>query len=590
MKVAGDSAGVEFEVDTSRLVGSLKSLNHISGYFRYLPPTDRTVLADSFRFRAKRSGTYSPWEVFNITVSDLGPRVEAPAHLDFGSVRVGETRELPLELANTGDTPTEIMIESNRSWFTPTPSQFSLEANGKKSPLIRFTPSISGRLLADLTVTSSGSVQLVRLSGDIPQWLEVSPQTVQITPDKNQLREASLLIKNPNSEEETITIDTKNALIHPPSVRLPAGEAVYVKFSVSPVQKEALKGVISISNSKNFELNVPWHAKPIPAFLKFATRISPDLKIAPSLVRMANAGGVGGTWSFSIPPPFLINNLAELSAPLAQSGTFEIRITEAPARRTLQPASKSLTAGSLKVSGPDGAQEIRIENLPAQKSAPAKGPAAKPAPKPLPLPPPISDSESFTLGPPPAPLVSTVVNSPPAQDSFDKAPPITAAKRPFEDETDKRFESTVDPAISSEIMQQSSLSMISGLQIDNLKPTSATLVIPYPPTNPQNHPLILHGKINLTADSKLGFDWSIMDIAPPKRVTPKALSYEIKGLYPGESNAIRIISQRLSDGTRAVLNQFNIETPPAKPWLSWPKAILILSACVALGLHIRNRR
>ena len=589
MKVAGDSSGVEFEVDTSRLVGRLTSINRSSGYFKYLPPTDRTVFSDSFRFRAKRSGMYSPWEVFNISISDLGPRVEAPTHLDFGSVRVGETKELPLELANAGDTPTEIILESNRSWFAPTPSQFSLEANGKKSPLIQFKPSVSGRLLADLTVTSSGSVQLVRLSGDIPPWLEVGPQPLDILPEKNHLREAFLSVKNPNKEDENVTIDTKNALIHPPSVHLPAGEAVQVKFSVPAVQKEALKGVISISNSKTFELNVPWNAKPVPAFLKLATRISPDLKIAPSIVRMANLGGVGGTWKFSIPPPFLINNSAEVTAHLVRSGTLEIRITEAPARRTLQPTSKSLTPGSLKISGPDGEQELRIENIQALKTSPAKNPASKPAPKPLPIPAPVSDTESLTLGLPPAPTFPAP-SAPLVQNSLEAAYPLQPAAKPLEGESDKRFESTVDPAISNEIMRQSSLSMISGLQIDNLKPTSATLVFPYPPTSAQNYPLILLGKISLTEDSKLGFDWRIMDIAPPKRVTQKALTYELKGLYPGESNAIRIITQRLSDGTRVVANQFNIETPPAKPWLSWPKGIFIIGACLAVGRYLQNRR
>jgi hypothetical protein len=591
MKVAGDPAGVEFEVDTARLIGSLKSINLSSGYFKYLPPSDRTIFADSFRFRAKRSGMYSPWEVFNITIIDLGPRVVTPAHLDFGSVRVGETKELPLEIENTGDTPTEVMIESNRTWFVPTPSQFSLEANGKKSPVIRFKPSVSGRLLADLTVTSSGSTQLVRLSGDIPQWLEVSPQSLQITPDKNQLREASLFVKNPNKETETVHVDSKNALIHPTSVQLPAGEAVEIKFSVPPVQKEALKGTIVISNSKDFEMSVNWQAKPVPAFLKLAARISPDLKISPSIVRMANLGGVGGTWNFSISPPFLIDNAAEMSARLMQNGTLEIRITEAPARRTLQPASKPTTAGSLKVSGPDGVQELRIENIQAQKNSPQKGPAPKQTPKPLPLPTPVVDTESFSLGPPPTPQItaSSTYSSGSTGKPLGTATPPGAAKKQAETGTEERFGSIVDPAISNEIIRQSSVPMISGLQIDNLKPTSATLVIPYPPTDPQNFPLILHGKISLTVEEKVGFDWKVMGIAPPKRINPKALTYEIKGLYPGESNAIRIISQRLPDGSRVVVSQFNVDTPPAKPWMTWPKGILLLCACAAVGRYIYRR-
>jgi len=83
LKVAGDSAGVEFELDTSKLAGVITSVNLNSGYFKYQPPKDRSVTSDSFRFRAKRSGAYSPWEIFRITVSDVGPKIEVSSYLDF---------------------------------------------------------------------------------------------------------------------------------------------------------------------------------------------------------------------------------------------------------------------------------------------------------------------------------------------------------------------------------------------------------------------------------------------------------------------------------------------------------------------------
>jgi hypothetical protein len=228
LKVAGDSAGVEFELDTSKLAGVITSVNLNSGYFKYQPPKDRSVTSDSFRFRAKRSGAYSPWEIFRITVSDVGPKIEVSSYLDFGSIRLGEVKELPLEISNTGDTPTEVILETNRGWFSVSLSQFLLEPTEKKTVSIRFAPSISGRALADLTVTSTGAVQLVRLAADIPTWIEVRPQTLTISPNQNQNREAALVLRNPNPEEETVQIDSKNALLHQTSVVLPPAESVEV--------------------------------------------------------------------------------------------------------------------------------------------------------------------------------------------------------------------------------------------------------------------------------------------------------------------------------------------------------------------------
>jgi hypothetical protein len=228
-------------------------------------------------------------------VSDVGPKIEVSSYLDFGSIRLGEVKELPLEISNTGDTPTEVILETNRGWFSVSLSQFLLEPTEKKTVSIRFAPSISGRALADLTVTSTGAVQLVRLAADIPTWIEVRPQTLTISPNQNQNREAALVLRNPNPEEETVQIDSKNALLHQTSVVLPPAESVEVKFSVPSIQKQALKGLITISNAKEFSIVVPWSAKVVPASLKTETRISPDLSILPSLVRISNNGGISGS-------------------------------------------------------------------------------------------------------------------------------------------------------------------------------------------------------------------------------------------------------------------------------------------------------
>jgi hypothetical protein len=593
LKVAGDSAGVEFELDTSRLAGVITAVNLSSGYFKYQPPKDRSITSDSFRFRAKRSGAYSPWEIFRITVSDIGPRIEVSSYLDFGSIRLGEVKELQLEISNAGDTPTEVILETNRGWFSVSPSQFLLEPNEKKSVGIRFAPSISGRALADLTVTSAGAVQLVRLAADIPTWIEVRPPTLILSPNQNQSREAVLVLRNPNSEEETVQIDSKNALLHQNSVVLPPAESVEVKFSLPSIQKQALKGVIMISNAKEFSIAVPWSAKVVPASLKTETRISPDLSILPSLIRMTNHGGVSGTWKLAVSSPFSIDNEPNQTIVLQPNDTREIRVTRPPVRKTDLIGGRALTAGSVRISGPDGEVEVRIENLVPTKPAPAKTtpvPIPKPLPKPMPTSSQDSDSQSFSLSPPPEPNNSNT-NAGGASSAFPPAvlPPSTPKKIPPTEST-PHFDSPIDPAIRNSILEQSAIPLLASVSVENVTSTTASIVIPYPPTPPKNYPLILRRQAKLKADSDPSFEWVLLKFDPPKRVNPEVLRYEVRGLDPGEPNAIRIVSPQLIDKSRVVVQQFNIQTPPAKVFLTWRLCLSILGVCALLGVYTQRRR
>jgi hypothetical protein len=593
LKVAGDSAGVEFELDTRKLAGAITSFNLSSGYFKYQPPKDRSVTSDSFRFRAKRSGAYSPWEIFRITVSDIGPKIEVSSYLDFGSIRLGEVKELPLEISNTGDTPTEVILETNRGWFSLSLSQFLLEPNERKTVSIRFAPSISGRALADLTVTATGAVQLVRLAADVPTWIEVHPQTLTIIPNQNQNREAALVLKNPNPEEETVQIDSKNALLHQTRVVLPPAESVEVKVSVPSVQKQALKGSITISNAKEFSIVVPWSAKVVPASLKTDTRISPDLSILPSLVRMSNNGGVSGTWKLTVPAPFSIENEPGQTIMLQPSETREIRVTRAPVRKADALGGKALIAGSVRISGPDGESEVRVENLAPIKPAPSKTaplPAPKPLPKPIPSAAQDSDSQSISLSPP---FTSNEANhaigaSIPAFSS--PVPPTIQPRKTPVTESTPQFDSPIDPAISNSILEQSALQLLANVNIKNVTPTSASISFTYPPTTPKNYPLILRRQLKLKSNSDPSFEWTSLKFDPPKRLGPEVLLYEVSGLDPGESNAIRIISPQLIGKTRVVMQQFNIQTPPAKVWMTWRLGLSILAVCAASGVYVQRRR
>jgi hypothetical protein len=168
-------------------------------------------------------------------------------------------------------------------------------------------------------------------------------------------------------------------------------------------------------------------------------------------------------------------------------------------------------------------------------------------------------------------------------------PPGPPKEIPFTEST-PQFDSPIDPAIRNSILEQSAIQLLASVRVEKVTSTSASIVIPYPPTPPKNYPLILRRQAKLKSASDPSFEWILLKFDPPKRVNPEVLLYEVSGLDPGESNAIRIISPQLIDKTRVVMQQFNIQTPPARVWMTWRLGLSILTVCAASGVYIQRRR
>jgi hypothetical protein len=308
---------------------------------------------------------------------------------------------------------------------------------------------------------------------------------------------------------------------------------------------------------------------------------------------MSNNGGISGTWKLTVPAPFSLENELSQTIVLQPNDTREIRVTRTPVRKTDALGSKALTAGSVRISGPDGEIEVRVENLASAKPAPAKTapvPVPKPLPKPMPASTQDSDSQSFSLPPAPEPNNSRTTTGV-AIPAFPPPvlPPSTLKKTPSTEST-PQFGSPIDPAIRNSILEQSAIQLLANVSVEKVTSTSASIVIPYPPTPPKNYPLILRRQVKLKSNSDPSFEWILLKFDPPKRVSPEVLLYEVSGLDPGESNAIRIVSPQLIDKTRVVMQQFNIQTPPAKVWMTWRLGLSILTVCAASGVYIQRRR
>jgi hypothetical protein len=100
----------------------------------------------------------------------------SPATLDFGSVRIGTTRDVTFSIRNAGAAPLAVtaLTTSNRQFsafsvqnpFGGTGSSFTVPAGGQQTVFVRFQPSVVGITNATLTIVSNDVVR-----GSLPMAL-----------------------------------------------------------------------------------------------------------------------------------------------------------------------------------------------------------------------------------------------------------------------------------------------------------------------------------------------------------------------------------------------------------------------------------
>lgn len=115
------------------------------------------------------SGTVSG--TITATVSSGAPVIAAAASLDFGSVVVGQSKDLSLSVRNTGTAVLTVStISSSRTQFAViSPARpFNVSTSAEQAVAIRFQPTATGSLTATLTIASNDPVRpstTVSLSG-----------------------------------------------------------------------------------------------------------------------------------------------------------------------------------------------------------------------------------------------------------------------------------------------------------------------------------------------------------------------------------------------------------------------------------------
>jgi hypothetical protein len=135
-----------------------------------------------------------------------------PTSLDFGSVTVGQTRELPITVRNTGNAMLSMSaITASNARFSATPAgAFDLAPGATREVTVRFSPTAAGAQLGTLTVASNGGTATVSLAGTgtaaPTAVLAVDPRSLDFgSVTVGQTRELPITVRN--SGNATLSIN-----------------------------------------------------------------------------------------------------------------------------------------------------------------------------------------------------------------------------------------------------------------------------------------------------------------------------------------------------------------------------------------------
>lgn len=209
----------------------------------------------------------------SVTLSVLGsgataatPSIDvAPSSLDFGTVSVGQVKDLTLTVRNTGDAALTVSsIASNNSQFTITSPAipFTVAASGQQAVTVRFAAVSTGIQSGTLTVASSDSSRpsvAVSLSGSgataAAPKLEVTPSSLDFgTTNVGESKDLTFTARNSGTGTLTISsITSNNARFTVTSPSLPfslaAGAQQTVTVRFAPTAGGAQSGTLTIASN-----------------------------------------------------------------------------------------------------------------------------------------------------------------------------------------------------------------------------------------------------------------------------------------------------------------------------------------------------
>lgn len=568
---------VTFSLRSEPEFGSAKLLPQVSQEWaevEYTPPQDRSITTDSFKFVASNSRGSSSESTAVITIKDVGPRLEIPHRLDFGVLQTGQSRQLPLEVRNSGDYVAQGTISVSGEWILPGgTTSFDIAPGQSASFPVRISPTTAGRLEGEV-LFHSGTLQSVYLLAKVEDWIHATPDPLLLGTQTPPQRGAMLTLTNETDSRQWVQIHSEPAISHPYGIWMDAKQTRRVPIICSDAGPAEKFGKLTLLGSDGRRRVVLWYTSPLgPALGGVEDLRSVFIPPSGKMLKLWNEGGRPGKWSLQVFEPFKIHlpnaapsNLAEINlapgastqinlsyaskTPPKQDGTLQIRMVRHPLLSGNTLYSIALTT---KRAMPYGLMEPR-EPDPSLQTTDAPHPAAAPR------------AAASKAGSNASKHLSLASVSEP--DIIESPPPANTILPP-----DAVAQTRGSPEMNARVVGNLTTAFLPGLLTNEITVSHITwhsVRLTFPPPqgiNPEQF-VVRTRSMELTPSLELRTVWRPHSQFSAKRNKSGMFEINVDGLPPNASVGIMISGPRLKDNLSLVYKNVDINTLAQPHWLS----------------------
>ena len=290
----------------------------------YSAPADVFEGADFFTYAAQSVDSPVSYSAqVQISIRQKPAQLEFPSLLDFGTVPVGDTREMQVVVHNSGGKTVHLRSSLNSPWVLVDAVPISISGGETKKIHIAFSPVSSGVFAAKFTIDgdSKGAISLLGASEDPLQW---PAEAILFTSKKRDNPEASVLFTNPTDTPRNLVFQWPDFLQAPSHITIDPESSIEIPIRLKAIPSFSWEGSVPFS-SGNFEGSLAIAVEAAP----------PRVELDPSSIRDLGELPFGTSANATL----LLRNSGGRAVRLTMDVPKGIKVIPSPAGLLLEPGN-----------------------------------------------------------------------------------------------------------------------------------------------------------------------------------------------------------------------------------------------------------
>jgi hypothetical protein len=299
----------------------------------YSAPADGFEGVDFFTYAAQSVDSPVSYSAqVQISIRQRPAQLDFPSTLDFGTVPVGDTREMQVVLRNSGGKTVQLKPSLNSPWGLVDPLPISISGGETKKIRIAFSPVSSGVFASKFSIDgdSKGAISLRGASENPLQW---PAEAILFTSKKRDNPEASVLFTNPTDTPHHLVFQWPDFLQAPSHITIDPGSFMEIPIRLQAIPSFSWDGLVPFS-SGNFEGSLAVVVEAAPPRIELDPSTICDLGELPygtsanATLLLRNSGGRAVRLTMDVPKGIkVIPSPAGLLLEPGKAMTFEAVVT-----------------------------------------------------------------------------------------------------------------------------------------------------------------------------------------------------------------------------------------------------------------------